>query len=144
MLTKILILTYYKHNIKTILKTNLSKYIGRKVFSQFSDNSLLNFVIFFSKNFDSTKCNYKINTKELLAIIKCHKQLKLKLKETKVLIKIIINYKNLKYFMTTKKLIKRQAHWVEFLLKFNIITFYILKKKNQKVDLLIFYSNNLF
>lgn len=43
---------------------------------------------------------------KLLVIIKYLKQLRPKLKGTRVTIKIIINHKNLKYFMTIKKLNK--------------------------------------
>lgn len=45
--------------------------------------------------------------------------------------------------MTTKKLIKRQACWEKFLSSFNFVNSYIPEKKNQKVDLLTCYSNNL-
>lgn len=68
---------------------------------------MLYFVIFFLKNFNPTKGNYKIYNKELLAIIKCFKKMRLELKEIEVLVNAITNNKSLEYFMTTKKLIKR-------------------------------------
>ena len=61
---------------------------------------------------------------------------------TRVLIKVITDYKSLKYFITTKKLTSCQACWVKFLSSFSFIIFYILSKKNQKADFLTYYSNN--
>ena len=45
--------------------------------------------------------------------------------------------------MTTKKLTRRQACWVEFLLRFNFVIFYITDKENQKADLPIRHLNDL-
>ena len=58
-------------------------------------------------------------------------------------VKVVINDKSLKYFIITKKLIRYQAHWVKFLLRFYFVIFYILDKKNQKPDLLNQYQNDL-
>lgn len=58
-------------------------------------------------------------------------------------IKVIINYKSLEYFITTKKLIRHQTYRVKFLLEFNFIIFYILDKKKQKADLLTHCPNYL-
>ena len=60
-----------------------------------------------------------------------------------MLIKVITDYKNLKYFITTKKITKRQARWAEFLSGFNFVIFYTPGKKNRKADLLTRCPNNL-
>lgn len=60
-----------------------------------------------------------------------------------MLIKVIIDYKGLKYFMITKKLTKYQACQAKFLLGFNFIILYIPSKENPKSDLLTHYVNNL-
>ena len=124
MVTKALILAYYKQDIKTILKIDLSDYISSKVFSQLGDDEMLHSKAFFYINLNPAECNYEIYDKELLAIIRCFEQWRLRLKGTEVLIKIIIDYKKLKYFMTIKKLTKRQACWVEFLSGFNFVISY--------------------
>ena len=49
---------------------------------------------------------------------------------------MLTDHKGLKYFMTTEKLIPRQAKWVEFLFKFNFIVNYQTEKKNDKTDAL--------
>ena len=71
MVSKALILVYYKENVKTIMETNSFDYIKNRVFSQLSNNKLLHLIVFFFKNPNLTKSNYKIYDKELLAIIKC-------------------------------------------------------------------------
>ena len=70
MIIKILILIYDKQGIKTIVLTDSSNYISSKVFFQLENTKLLYFIIFFLKNFNLTKCKYKIYNKKLLAIIK--------------------------------------------------------------------------
>lgn len=67
----------------------------------------------------------------------------LNLKETKVYVKVITDYKSLEYFIIIKKLIRRKAYLAEFLLRFYFIISYMLGKKNQKTDSLIYDLNNL-
>ena len=143
MVSKVLILAHYKQGVKTIVETNSSHYVSRGVFSQLDDDGLLHPIAFFSKNLNPTKCNYEIYNKELLAIIRCYEQWRPKLEGTGVLVKVITNHKSLEYFMTTKILIRRQAHWAGFLLGFNFVIFYIPDKENQKADSLICRPNDL-
>ncbi|XP_044715052.1 uncharacterized protein HRG_11320 [Hirsutella rhossiliensis] len=58
-------------------------------------------VAFMSKKYDPAECNYEIYDKELLAIIT-----------------VITDHANLRYFMTTKQLSRRQVRWSEFLSQF--------------------------
>ena len=58
-------------------------------------------------------------------------------------IKVITDYKSLKYFITIKKLTKCQACWAEFLFYFKFVIFYIPERENQKIYLLTRCSNNL-
>lgn len=66
------------------------------------------------------------------------KQWKLEVKNTKIPIKVITNYKSLQYFMSIKKLTKRQVCQAEFLSGFNFVIFYILGKGNDKVNAIIY------
>ena len=100
-------------------------------------------IIFFFKNLNPAKCNYKIYDKELLAITRCFELWKPELEETRVPIKVITDYKSLEYFITTKKLTKHQACKAKFLSSFNFVISYTLGKKNQKADLLTRCLNNL-
>lgn len=56
-----------------------------------------------------------------------------------MLIQVIMDHKNLKYFMTTKKLIKYQIYQAKFLLNFNFVIFYIPDKKNPKKNFLTYW-----
>ena len=72
MITKVLILTYYKQSVKIIIKTNFSIYISNNILFYINNNNLLYFIVFFSKNLSSIKYNYKIYNKQLLAFTRCY------------------------------------------------------------------------
>ena len=63
------------------------------------------------KKMSPAECNYEIYDKELLAIIRAFKKWRPELARTPIEdpIYVITNYKNLKYFMSTKDLNRRQA-----------------------------------
>jgi len=61
-------------------------------------------VIFLSKSLFLVVCNYKIHNKEIFAIICILEKWYHFLEEALALVKIWTDYKNLKYFITTKKL----------------------------------------
>jgi hypothetical protein len=64
-----------------------------------------------SKKMTVSECNYEIYDKELLAIIKVFEEWKPELAGILMdnPVKIFINYKNLKWFITTKRLNRRQT-----------------------------------
>lgn len=95
------------------------------------------------KNFNPAKYNCEIYDKELLVIIRCFEEWKPELKKITMPIKIIIDHKSFEYFMTIKNQIKRQNYWTKFLFDFNFVVFYMLNKKNPKLDSLTCYPNNL-
>lgn len=101
------IFTHYKQGFRTIMEINFFDYVNNRVFFNLGKGKLLYLIAFFSKILNFTEYNYKIYNKELLAIIKCFE---IKLKVINDLIKVIINYRSLKYFMTTKKLLKKQIY----------------------------------
>jgi len=61
-------------------------------------------VAFFSKFLSPVECNYEIHNKKMLAIIHTLKEWWYFLKETASSMEIWIDYWNLEYFMTAKKL----------------------------------------
>ena len=81
------------------------------VLSQKHNNGMLKPVTFRSKEMFSTECNYEIYDKKLLVIIRVFKEWRPEL--ARILIEnpiyMIIDHKNLKYFMSTKDLNRRQA-----------------------------------
>ena len=51
-------------------------------------------------------------------------------------IRVLSDYKNLEYFMSTKLLSRRQACWSEFLSRFNFRIIYWVGKASGKPDVL--------
>ena len=76
-------------------------------------------VVFYSKLLSLVEWNYKIYNKEMLAIIWVLEELRYFLKEAAYPVEIWIDYKNLKYFIMTKKLNCCQARWSLYLIYFN-------------------------
>jgi hypothetical protein len=133
------ILTHFDSKKQTYIKNDSSDFVNVDVLSQMRKNDELHSVTFFFKNLVSTECNYEIYDKKLLTIVRCFEQWRSKLlfTESDVLIKVLTNHKNLKYFMFTKKLNRRQSRWTQFLIDFHFIIFYLLEKFNDKADFLI-------
>jgi len=75
------------------------------VLSQYNKNGKLYLVAFLSQKLAPAKLNYKIYNKELLAIVRYFKQWRPKLKGSLFLIRVLMDHKNLQYFITTKQLI---------------------------------------
>lgn len=130
----VLILTHYNFILKTWIKINASDFVVAGVLSQMHDG-IFKSIVFFSKLLLSIECNYMIYNKKLLTIIKIFEIWRFEITsvESNNFIKIYIDHKNLKYFMTTKQLNRRQVRWAEFFSKFNFKIMYKSKKqkKNQ-------------
>ncbi len=137
----IFVLKHFDSIRKVILKTDFLNYVNDEVLSQYDDEEILHSMIFYSKNIIFAECNYEIYDKKLLIIIHCLKHWCFKLKCINILIKIFINYLNLKYFMISKKLIRWQVKWAEKLSEYNFKIIYQLEKQNLKVNALTWMFN---
>ncbi len=133
------ILTHLNSKKQIYIESNSFDFVFAKVLSQMRENDELHLVTFFSKNLASIECNYEIYDKKLLVIVRCFEQWKLELLfiELNVLVKILIDHKNLKYFMFTKQLNRRQSRWTQFLTDFHFIISYLFEKLNEKANSLI-------
>ncbi len=103
------ILTHFDSKKQIYIKSDWFDFVFAKILSQMRKNDELHFVTFFSKNLASIECNYEIYDKTLLTIVRYFEQWKLELLFTNfdVSVKILIDHKNLKYFMITKQLNQR-------------------------------------
>ncbi len=128
------VLSYFSSELKTYLKFDSSDYVSVEVLSQKENDDLIRSVTYFSKILSSVECNYEIYDKELLAIIRCFEQWRAELQSIETSINVLIDHKSLKYFMTTKKLNRRQTRWAEFLAEFDFKIAYQSKKKNDKAN----------
>ncbi len=136
---KALILTHFDLKKQIYIKNDSFDFVFAEVLSQMKEDDELHSVTFFSKNLASIECNYEIYDKELLTIVRCFEQWKLELLfiESDVSIKMLTNHKNLKYFMITKQLNRRQSKWIQFLANFYFVITYLSEKSNEKADSLI-------
>ncbi len=132
-----LVLSYFSFELKTFLESNSFHYVSIEILFQKENDDLIRSMTYFSKTLFSVECNYEIYDKELLAIIRCFEQWRVELQSIESSINVFIDHKNLKYFMTIKKLNKRQAKWAKFLAEFDFKIAYQSEKKNDKADSLI-------
>jgi len=76
-------------------------------------------VAFYSKSLSPVEWNYEIHDKEMFAIIHVLEEWRYFLEGVQHLIEIWTDHKNLEYFMTAKKLNRRQARWSLYLARFD-------------------------
>ena len=75
---KVIFITIFIHqhfnpNWISVVKTNLSNYITEGILAQYNKDRVLYPIVYFLKQLNPAKCNYKIYNKELLAIIRYFK-----------------------------------------------------------------------
>ena len=93
-------------------------------------------ITFHSRVFSSTKLNYDIHDKELLAIFKAFKKWHYYLKGTITPVEVFTDHKNLTYFCELKALSRCQARWSEFLSQFNFSIKFCPSRLGTKSDVL--------
>ena len=127
---------HFDSNVENVIEIDVFDERLKKMLSQYDSNELLHFVTFFFKKMIFAKKNYEIYDKKLLIIIKVFEKWKLELKDFKFFIEVIIDHKNLEYFMFFKLLNRRQTRWSKYLFKFNFKIIYRFEKLNNVVDAL--------
>src|SRR5438270_474798 len=76
-------------------------------------------VVFWSRKMTPAERNYDTHDQELLAIVKPFKQWRHYLEGSRHPIMVLVDYANLRYFITTKELSRCQARWAERLAAFD-------------------------
>ena len=87
---------------ENIIETDALDYISAGIMSQYDNNGVLYPVAFFSKKHSPAEYNYEIYDKELIAIIRCFEEWRPELESTPHPIRVLLDHKNLEYFMSTK------------------------------------------
>ena len=141
--TSDVILRHYNLNLKIIVETDASDYVSEGILSQYDENSVLHLIAYFFKKHNSAECNYEIYDKELMVIVCTFEEWCSELEDSTYLINVIMNHKNLEYFMFIKQLSCCQAHWSEFLSHFNYLITYCSGKADSKPDALTCRSGDL-
>ena len=141
--TSDVILRHYNSDLKIIVETDTSDYVSEGILSQYDKNDVLYPIAYFFKKHNSAECNYEIYNKELIAIIRVFKEWCSELDDSTYPINVITDHKNLEYFMFTKQLSRCQAHWSEFLSRFNYHITYCSGKASSKPNALTCRSGDL-
>ena len=118
-----------------ILETDTSDFALSGVLSQIFPDGI-HPIGFLSRKLHVAELNFDTHDKELLAIIKSLKCWRHWTMETKDPVHIMTDHNNLKYFMTSKELNRRQVRWAQFLADYNFELVHRPGKENVITDIL--------
>ena len=118
------------------METDVSDYALTAILSIVNKDNKVHPVAFHSRTFTMVKLNYNTYDKELLAIFEVFKIWWHYLEGPVYPIDIVMDYKNLEYFSTTKMLTQRQAWWSKYLFQFNLVIRFCSGYLGTKLDTL--------
>ncbi len=87
-----------------MIEINALNYVFKDIFFQYDENKVLHLITYFFKKHNSVECNYKIYDKKFMIIVCIFEEWCSKLEDSIYSVKMIIDYKNLEYFMLIKQL----------------------------------------
>lgn len=137
------ILQHFDPDKPSTIECDSSDYVNAGCLSQPDEHGVLHPIAFFSRRLTPTECNYDIYDKELMAIVRSFEEWRAELEGAGVPVEVISDHKNLQYFMTTKRLSRRQARWSEFLSRFDFKLTYRPGAQGGKPDALTRRSSDL-
>ncbi|MBW0538935.1 hypothetical protein O181_078650 [Austropuccinia psidii MF-1] len=117
-LTTAPILSHFNPSLPTIVETDASNYVFGAVLIQVSDSGKRPIALD-SQKLIQAELNYEIHEKEPLGIVWALKRWRAFLLSLSSPFEVLTNHSSLQYFMSSKFLTRRQAHWAEFLSQFN-------------------------
>ena len=88
------------------METNASDYVLAAILSIMTKDNEIHPVAFHSRTFSTLGLNYDVHDKELLAIFEAFKIWRHYLEGSTSPINMVMDYKNLEYFLTTKILMR--------------------------------------
>jgi len=125
------------------IEADSSDFATRAVLSQQSpEDNKWHPVAFLSKSLSPVERNYEIHDKEMLAIVRALEEWRHFVEGAEHCCEIWTDHKNLQYFMTAKKLNRRQARWSLLLARFDFIMHHHPSKSMGKTDALSCRSNH--
>ena len=113
------VLQHFDPSLPTTLSTDASNFALSAVVQQPDDSGALHPVAFYSRKLSPAEINYKIHDKELLAIVAAFREFCAWLLGAAHPISVITDHNNLKYFMLSQVLNRRQAQWAMFFSDFD-------------------------
>jgi hypothetical protein len=123
------ILVHFSPKLKRWLECDASVFALAGIISQKQEDHHLHPIAFYSRKFIPAEINYSTFDQELLAIVESVKHWRHFLEGAQEKITIISDHNNLRYFMTTRVLTRRQARWAVTL---STIDFEIIHRAGSK------------
>jgi len=125
------LLHHYSQGAKARLFTDASGYAVAGVLEQLNkDDGQWYPVAFWSRKLQGPETRYETHDAELLAIVESFKHWRHYLEGSTAPITVLSDHANLRYFMTTKELSRRQARWAEKLAAYDFKIIYCPGLKN--------------
>lgn len=115
------------------VEADASEFASGAILSQ-KQNDQWKPVAFLSKSFDQAQRNYEIHDREMLAIMRALEEWRQFLQGAHHQVEIWSDHQNLEYFMSAKKLTRRQARWSQYLSQFDFILYHRPGSTMQKAD----------
>jgi hypothetical protein len=114
------LLRHFDPKLKIRVEPDASGSAVAAIISQLQeDDSQWHPVAFWSRKMQASEINYDTHDAELLAIVEAFKQWRHYLEGSRYPITVMSDHANLRFFMTTKELNRRQARWAEWLSAFD-------------------------
>jgi len=107
------ILAHFNPAKEVIIETDASDFAIGAILSQQDEERRLHPVAFHSRKFQPAEINYKIDDKELLAIVDAFKHWRRYCEGATHQVQVYSDHQNLEYFTTTKVLNRWQARWAQ-------------------------------
>jgi len=104
--------------------------------SQSGPSGRLQPVAYHSRKLSGPELRYDVHDKELLAIVDAYKSWRVYLEGPRHQVTVYTDHENLRYFLTTKELNRRQIRWYEELSSFNCKIIYRKGSENARADAL--------
>ncbi|GLB43819.1 putative chromo (CHRromatin Organisation MOdifier) domain containing protein [Lyophyllum shimeji] len=117
------------------IEADASDYASGAVLSQLQSKAW-HPMAYLSKSFTAAERNYEIHDKEMLAIIRALKEWRYLVQGSRHKIEIWTDHKNLEYFLTARKLNRRQVRWSVLLADYDYTLKHRLGKTMLKPDAL--------
>jgi hypothetical protein len=115
------ILRHFIFGAKLRMECDASDYAASAILSQLCSDGQWHPIAFWSRKLDETEIRYETHDKELLAIVAAFKHWRHYLEGSTHPIKVRTDHLNLRPFMTTKELTRRQARWAETLAAYDFV-----------------------
>lgn len=117
-----------------VFGTDATDYVPMETLSQQDDERILRLMAYFPNTHTPAECNYDIDDKELVAIMKVSEEWRPERKGAAHKLQLSTGYDNLEYCVTKELLDRRQTRWCEFVSRFDYEIIYSPGKSNGKVD----------